>query len=130
MRRRLDSSPGHSGAPMKVQARGDNVILLPIEPPEKMSGLVLSEEEKMKWKARAVGLVLSVGPMVNDPLDADPIEEGQIVTFWGNHACLMEVYDRRTLFCIRAEFVSGIVLEDKPATVEEIARLKAQEQRI
>jgi hypothetical protein len=58
------------------------------------------------------------------------IEEGQIVTFWGNHACLMEGYDRRTMVCIRAEFVSGIVLEDKPATVEEIARLKAQEQRI
>jgi hypothetical protein len=115
---------------MDIQARGDFVILEPLDAPEKIGGIILTETKREMIRQRPLGRVLSVGPKVNDDLDANPIEVDDIVIFididgWGVHGLDGDM----RAWCKRDHIV-GKLLRDVSATPEELKAKTARAERL
>lgn len=115
---------------MNVQARGDWIVMEPMEAPQKIGGILLPEAKREGIMQRPVGVVVSVGPDVNEVGKADPIEEGHVLIFSMHAAKAVHGLDGNVLYMTRAESVIGRVLNDLQASPDEVAALRARHDKI
>lgn len=108
---------------MEIKPFGKHVIIEPLEAPEKMGQIYLSDEQREGMEKRACGMVAAVGPKVNEYMAEQgnpPLEAGQIVVFWLQGVGTIQGRDlKQNVFC-PAEAIVGLVVDDKFASERDL----------
>lgn len=120
---------------MEIRPFGKHVILEPLEAPEKIGQIFLTDEHKDGIEKRAVGMVAAVGGKVNESLaemGEPPIEVGQIVVYWKPASGSVQGKDLKQKIYCTVDGLIGLVTRDDHASTEEfkaeIEKSKRREQ--
>lgn len=114
---------------MDVKAVGNYIWLERLESPKMIGGIELSEGAREEMAQRPIGVVVSVGPLVNHvdapdsfaeaPEHPEPIRKGMVVAFCGDKARGIHGRDGAPLwFCTRLD-IAAVVVTDPEATEAE-----------
>lgn len=110
---------------MEVKPRGDWLVMRPMQAPDRLGGLHISDEQKSNIQARPLGVVESKGPEV-----PEDVKVGSVVLYNENKGWFaVPGLDTRMLRCVQWANCVGVVLEDRTATADEMKRANEARRR-
>ncbi len=112
---------------MKIRPLIDHCVIEPLDPPEMLGGLHLTETQQDDLRQRAIGMLIEKGRKFDaffTDQGEDPPEEHQIVLYWKNKAGVIQGLDAQHLVYCPAAALIGVVVDDKHATAAEIRAIK------
>lgn len=107
---------------MDIQPFGKHVILEPLEAPEKIGEIFLSDEHRDGIEKRALGMVVAIGKKANEAMiemGEEPLEIGDIVVYWKPGAGTIQGKDLKQKVYCAVDSLIGAVTRDDPASTKE-----------